>query len=166
MVSRWGHRLLVAHQRNSVFSELRQSLLDRIHSTICSTPSSILRRCNPSDEGWPTCIVASRRRRNEMTSRDWQLAHQRLPYRAGITAVPTSNPEGPRRRDDEPMMKLRRRKPIVCDRVDKNGASQAQSKDHTSSPSARPARRGQRCQRLPKDKEGGERNDLQHQSPQ
>src|SRR6218665_3417714 len=52
-VSRWEHRLLVAHQRSSVFSELRQSLLDRIHSAICSTPSSILRRCNPSDEGWP-----------------------------------------------------------------------------------------------------------------
>src|SRR6218665_1522245 len=48
-----GTRLLVAHQRNSVFSELRQSLLDRIHSAICSTSSSILRRCNPSDEGWP-----------------------------------------------------------------------------------------------------------------
>src|SRR6218665_967292 len=27
-VSTWGHRLLVAHQRSSVFSELRQSLLD------------------------------------------------------------------------------------------------------------------------------------------
>src|SRR6218665_70241 len=52
-VSGWEHRLLVAHQRNSVFSELRQSLLDRIHSAICSTPSSILRRCNPSDEGGP-----------------------------------------------------------------------------------------------------------------
>src|SRR6218665_295492 len=56
LVSRWGHRLLVAHQRNSVFSELRQSLLDRIHSAICSTPSSILRRCNPSDEGWPPVL--------------------------------------------------------------------------------------------------------------
>src|SRR6218665_3346692 len=52
-VSRWEHRLLVAHQRNFVFSELRQSLLDRIHSAICSSPISILRRCNPSDEGWP-----------------------------------------------------------------------------------------------------------------
>src|SRR6218665_515065 len=52
LVSRWGHRLLVAHRRNSVFSELRQSLLDRIHSAIRSTPSSILRFCNPSDEGW------------------------------------------------------------------------------------------------------------------
>src|SRR6218665_4162269 len=51
-VSRRGHRLPVAHRRNSVFSELRQSLLDRIHSAIRSTPSSILRFCNPSDEGW------------------------------------------------------------------------------------------------------------------
>src|SRR6218665_1644098 len=107
-------------------------------------------------KGGPTCRVASRRRRNEMTSRDWQLTHQRLPYRAGIPAAPTPNPAGPRRRDDEPMisfrllkytkdrtpavtaatgvaavMKLRRRKPIACDRVDKNGASQAQSnEDH------------------------------------
>src|SRR6218665_2620509 len=124
LVSRWGHRLLVAHQRNSVFSELRQSLLDRIHSAICSTPSSVLRRCNPSDEGWPAYIyrVASRRRRKEMTSRDWQLTHQRLPYRAGIAEAPTQNPAGPRRRDDEWMIKLRRKKLIVCDRVDKNGA--------------------------------------------
>src|SRR6218665_573426 len=40
-------------QRNFVFSELKRSLLDHIHSAIRSTPSSILRRCNPSDEGWP-----------------------------------------------------------------------------------------------------------------
>src|SRR6218665_678772 len=114
-------------------------------------------------KGGPTCIVASRRRRNEMTSRDWQLAHQRLQYRAGITAAPTPNPEGPRRRDDEPMMKLRRRKPIVCDRVDKNGSSQAQSnEDHTSSPSARPARRGRWYQTLPKDQAGRAAYDLQH----
>src|SRR6218665_251637 len=94
-----------------------------------------------------TCRVASRRRRNEMTSRDWQLTHQRLPYRAGITAATTPNHEGPRRRDDERMTKLLHRNPIVGDRVDKNGASQAQSnEDHTSSPSARPARRGRRYQ--------------------
>src|SRR6218665_2380978 len=96
-------------------------------------------------KGGPTYRVASHRRRNEMTSRDWQLTHQRLPCRAGITAAPTPNPAGPHRRDDEPMMKLRRREPIVCDRVDKNGASQAQSnEDHTFSPSARPARHGRR----------------------
>src|SRR6218665_2862783 len=115
----------------------------------------------------PTYRVASRRRRKEMTSRGWQLTHQRLPYRAGITATPTPNPEGPRRRDDEPMMNLRRKKLIVCDRGDKNGASQAQSnEDHKSSPSARPARRGQRYQTLPKDQAGRATHDLQHQSPQ
>src|SRR6218665_63503 len=76
-------------------------------------------------KGGPTYRVASRRRRNEMTSRHWQLTHQRLPCRAGIAAAPTPNPAGPRRRDDEPMMKLRPRTPIVCDPVDKNGASQA-----------------------------------------
>src|SRR6218665_707347 len=115
----------------------------------------------------PTCRVASRRSRNEMTSRDWQLTHQRLPYRAGITAAPTPNPAGPRRQDDEPMMKLRPKKLIVGDRVDKNGASQAQSnEDHTSSPSARPARRGRRYQTLPKDQACRATHDLQHQSPQ
>src|SRR6218665_3963130 len=94
-VSRWGHRLLV-HQRNSVFSELRQSLLDRIHSAICSTPSSILRRCNPSDEGWPPRIeLRVVGVENEMTSRDWLPTHQRLPCRAGIAAAPTPNPAGP-----------------------------------------------------------------------
>src|SRR6218665_495300 len=62
---------------------------------------------------------------------------------------------GPHRRDDEPMMKLRRKTLIVCDRVDKNGASQAQSnEDHTSSPSARPERRDRRYQTLPKDQAG------------
>ena len=82
-------------------------------------------------KGGPTYRVASRRRRNEMTGRDWQLTHQRLTYRAGIAAAPTPNPAGSRRRDDEPMMKLRRKTLIVCDRVDKNGASQAQSnEDH------------------------------------
>src|SRR6218665_2317906 len=85
-------------------------------------------------KGGPTYRVASRRRRNETTSRDWQLTHQRLPCRAGIAEAPTPNPAGPRRRDDEPMMKLRRRIPIVCDRVDRNGASRVQSnEDHKSS---------------------------------
>src|SRR6218665_645554 len=106
-------------------------------------------------KGGPTYRVASRRRRNEMTSRDWQLTHQRLPCRAGIAAAPAPNPAGPRMRDDEPMMKLRRRTPIVCDRVGRNGASQAQSnEDHKSSPSARPAPRGRRYQKLPKDRAG------------
>src|SRR6218665_2061630 len=75
-------------------------------------------------KGGPMYRVASCRRRNEMTSRDWQLTHQRLPCRAGIAAVPKPNPAGPRRQDYEPMMKLRRRIPIVCDRVhvDRNGA--------------------------------------------
>src|SRR6218665_3421496 len=72
-VSRWGHRLLVVHQRNFVFSELRQSLLDRIYSAICSTPSSILRAAIHQMKGGPTYRVASHRRRNEMKSRDWQL---------------------------------------------------------------------------------------------
>ena len=52
-------------------------------------------------------------------------------------------------------MKLRRKTLIVCDRVDKKGASRAQSnEDHTSSPSARPERRGRRYQTLPKDQAG------------
>src|SRR6218665_1121820 len=118
-------------------------------------------------KGGPTYRVASRRRRNEMTSRDWQLTHQRLPYRAGITAAPTPNPAGPCRRDDEPMMKLHRKKLIVCDRVDRNGASQARSnEDRTSSPSARPERRVRRYQTQPKDQAGRAMHDLQHQSPQ
>src|SRR6218665_3263759 len=58
-----------------------------------------------------------------MTSRDWQPTHQRLPYRAGIVAAPTPNPAGPRRRDDEPMMKPRRRTRIDCDRVSRNGVT-------------------------------------------
>src|SRR6218665_997651 len=58
-------------------------------------------------KGGPTYRVARRRRKNEMTSRDWLLTHQRLPCRAGIVAAPTPNPAGPRRRDDELMMKLR-----------------------------------------------------------
>src|SRR6218665_1971881 len=95
-------------------------------------------------KGGPTYRVESRRRRNEITIRDWQPTHQRLPCRAGIAAAPTPNPVGPRRRDDEPMMKLRRRTRTDCDRVDKNGASQAQSnEDHKFSPSARPERRVQ-----------------------
>src|SRR6218665_1194543 len=40
-VSRWIHRLRVAHHRKSVFSGLSCSLLERIHSAIHSTPSSI-----------------------------------------------------------------------------------------------------------------------------
>src|SRR6218665_4021788 len=117
-------------------------------------------------KGGPTYRVASHRRRNEMTSRDWQLTHQRLPYRAGIAAAPTPNPAGPHRRDDEPMMKLRRKILIVCDRVDKNGASQAQSNEgRKSSPSARPERRGRRYQTLPKDQAGRAMHDLPHQLP-
>src|SRR6218665_1074950 len=42
-VSRWIHHLRVAHQRKSVFSGLSRSLLERIHSAIRSTPSSIIR---------------------------------------------------------------------------------------------------------------------------
>src|SRR6218665_3569675 len=42
-MSRWMHRLRVAHHRKSVFSGL--SLLKRIHSAIRSTSSSIRRRC-------------------------------------------------------------------------------------------------------------------------
>src|SRR6218665_1470312 len=115
-------------------------------------------------KGGPTYRVASRRRRKEMTSRHWQLTHQRLPCRAEIAAAPTPNPAGPRRRDDEPMMKLRRRIPIVCDRVDRNGASRVQSnEDHKSSPSVRPERRGRRYQTLPIDQAGRATHDLQHQ---
>src|SRR6218665_1530191 len=118
-------------------------------------------------KGGPTYRVASRRRRNEMTSRDWQLTHQRLPYRAGMAAAPTLNPAGPRRRDDEPMMKLRRRTSIVCDRVGRNGASRVQSnEDHKSSPTPRPERRGRQYQTLPIDQAGPATHDLQPQSPQ
>src|SRR6218665_2404083 len=61
------------------------------------------------------------------------------------------------------MMKLRRRIPIVCDRVDRNGASRVQSnEDHKSSPSARPERRGRRYQTLPIDQAGRATHDLQH----
>src|SRR6218665_654276 len=88
-------------------------------------------------KGGPTCRIASRRRRNEMTSQDQPPARQRLPCKEGIAEAPIPSPAGPRRRDDEPMMKLRRRTPIVCGRVGRNGASQAQSnEDHKSSPSA------------------------------
>src|SRR6218665_3530943 len=103
-------------------------------------------------KGGPTYRVASRGRKNEITSRDWQLTHQRLSCRAGIAAAPTPNPAGPRRRDDEPMMKLRHRTPMVCDRVGRNGSSRVQSnEDHKSSPSARPQRRDRRYQTLPID---------------
>src|SRR6218665_946164 len=62
--------------------------------------------------------------------------HQHLPCRA---AAPTPNPVGPRRRDDEPMMKLRRRTRTDCDRVNRNEASQTQSnKNHKSSPTTPP----------------------------
>src|SRR6218665_868369 len=110
-----------------------------------------------------------KKRKKEMTSRDWQPSYQRLPCRAGIAAAPTPNLVGPRRRDDEPMMKPRRRTRtgIDCNRVSRNGASQAQSnEDHKSSLSIRPTRRGRRYQTLPKDQAGRATHDLQHQSPQ
>src|SRR6218665_3130328 len=52
-VSRWIHRLWVVHHRKSVFSGLSRSLLERIHSAIRSTPSSIRRRCCGTVDGWP-----------------------------------------------------------------------------------------------------------------
>src|SRR6218665_365738 len=52
-VSRWIHRLRVAHHRKSVFSGLSRSLLECIHSAIRSTPSSIPRRCCGTVDGGP-----------------------------------------------------------------------------------------------------------------
>src|SRR6218665_1257500 len=52
-VSRWIHRLRVAHHRKSVFSGLSRSLLKRIHSAIRSTSSSIRRRCCGTVDGGP-----------------------------------------------------------------------------------------------------------------
>src|SRR6218665_3575523 len=68
-----------------------------------------------------------------MTSQDQPTASQRLPCKEGIAEAPIPSPAGPRRLDDEPMMKLRRRTPIVCDRVGRNGASQ-RSRAKTTSP--------------------------------
>src|SRR6218665_1063787 len=52
-VSRWIHCLRVAHHRKSVFSGLSRSRLERIHSAIRSTPSSIRRRCCATVDGGP-----------------------------------------------------------------------------------------------------------------
>src|SRR6218665_3643151 len=52
-VSRWMHHLRVAHHRKSVFLGLSRSLLERIHSAIRSTPSSIRRRCCGTVDGGP-----------------------------------------------------------------------------------------------------------------
>src|SRR6218665_2319971 len=52
-VSRCMHRLRVAHHMKSVFSELRRSLLERIHSAIRSIPSSIRCRCYATVDGGP-----------------------------------------------------------------------------------------------------------------
>src|SRR6218665_1832228 len=52
-VSRWIHRLRVAHHRKSVFSGLSRSLLERIHSAIRSTPGSLRRRCCGTVDGGP-----------------------------------------------------------------------------------------------------------------
>src|SRR6218665_2850401 len=60
-VSRWIHRLRVAHHTKSVFSGLSRSLLERIHSAIRSTPSSIRRRCCGTVDGGPTCKSESHR---------------------------------------------------------------------------------------------------------
>ena len=57
-VSRWRHRLLVAHHRKSVFSGLSRNLLHRIHSAIRSMPSSIRRRCCSTVDGGPYTVTA------------------------------------------------------------------------------------------------------------
>src|SRR6218665_2997246 len=52
-VSMWIHRLRVAQHRKSVFSGLSRSRLERIHSAIRSTPSSIRRLCCATVDGGP-----------------------------------------------------------------------------------------------------------------
>src|SRR6218665_774122 len=52
-LSRWTHRLRVAHHRKSVFSGLSHSRLERIHLAIRSIPSSIRRRCCATVDGGP-----------------------------------------------------------------------------------------------------------------
>src|SRR6218665_2276132 len=57
-LSRWIHRLRVAHHRKSVFSGLSRSRLERIHSALRSTPSSIRRRCCATVDGGPHVYYA------------------------------------------------------------------------------------------------------------
>src|SRR6218665_1854969 len=66
-VSRCIHRLRVAHHRKSVFSGLRRSLLERIHSAIRSIFDAAAVQLSMEA---PTCIAESRRHRSGMTGRE------------------------------------------------------------------------------------------------
>src|SRR6218665_2463784 len=81
LVSRWGHRLLVAHQRNSVFSELRQSLNSEKNASlgIAKFPDTIRHRkkwnhlAKPSSSHTPD---GRHQKKKKMTSKQPCYAHK------------------------------------------------------------------------------------------